>query len=110
MVAWDKCLDDSSDDISTALQLFSRRQVIFNTLLSMLLDVIITDFIQVPEGLALWSLLQLPPKGVLKPFYLLNQLVKGILSKFIIWVTPPTQLLLSQTLTPFSIIAQKVPY
>jgi hypothetical protein len=87
VVALDKCLDETNDDIPSALELFSKKQV--------------------PEGLALWKLLQLPPKGLLAPIYGVLQLLQGLLSKFFPFVGKPTQILLSQTLTPFSEIVKK---
>ena len=37
--------------------------------------------LQVPEGLALFDLLQLPPAGILKVLYLTSQLLRGVLKK-----------------------------
>ena len=59
IVALDHCLDETNDDLATALPLFSQRQT--------------------PEGLALWKLLQLPGKlkGPSKAGYQLSQILKG---------------------------------
>ena len=64
-----------------------------------------------PEGLALWKLLQLPPKGPLSFLYLASQAVAGFASRFLDWLTlvqPPVQSLLSETTTPYTeIVNQK---
>ena len=59
IVALDHCLDETKDDLATALTLFSQRQT--------------------PEGLALWKLLQLPGKlkGPSKVGYQLSQILKS---------------------------------
>ena len=61
MVVLDHCLNETEDNIPKAMMLFSERQV--------------------PEGLALWELLQLPPKGPMGIAYQLSQLMLGLLSK-----------------------------
>jgi len=92
VVALDQCLDKYNDtDLPSALSLFSKRQV--------------------PEGLALWQLLQLPPAGVPGALYQLSQLLWGFLSNFRSlkrMLPQPTQNLLSQSLTPFTTIVRKV--
>jgi len=91
VVALDQCLDRYNDtDLPAALSLFSKQQV--------------------PEGLALWQLLQLPPAGVPGAFYQLSQLLWGFLSSFRFlkrMLPQPTQNLLSQSLTPFTAIVRK---
>lgn len=87
VVALDKCLEECGDDVPTALKLFSARQV--------------------QEGLALWKLLQLPPKGPLALLFQISQLMKGLLFKFLPIVGQPIQLLLSTTLVPFSEIVRR---
>lgn len=64
VVAFDRALDDTGDDIPAALEAFSSRQV--------------------QEGLALWTLLQLKPANLpmpLGPLYSLLQLLRGFRSK-----------------------------
>lgn len=94
VVALDHCLNETEDSIPKAMMLFSERQV--------------------PEGLALWELLQLPPKGPMGIAYQLSQLMLGLLSKlrkirWLKWLLRPlpraTQTALSQSLEPFSRIA-----
>ena len=79
--------------------------------------------IQVPEGLALWKLLQLPGKGPLGLLYRLSQGIKGLMTK-IIAILPQgisniipkivkqnlatTQISLSTTLIPFTDIIKTV--
>lgn len=59
VVALDRCLDECGDDFSQSAALFSRRQT--------------------PEGLALWTLLQLGNlKSPWKPLYQVSQGIKGI--------------------------------
>lgn len=86
----DRSLEACDDNIKEAIELFSHKQV--------------------PEGLALWKLLQIPNKlpGPLRFIYLLTNFLGGLLSKvFKGWISPPTQILLSQTLTPFTDICRK---
>eukprot|EP00438_Fugacium_kawagutii_P017559 Skav228547 [mRNA] locus=scaffold1887:531731:537935:+ [translate_table: standard] len=54
-----------------------------------------------PEGLALWKLLQLPPKGPWSLPYLATQFTTGFLSR---WTSAPqpVQSLLSETTTPYT--------
>lgn len=85
VVALDKCLEEEGEDIDQALRAFSQR-------------------------LELWSLLQLPPKGILGALYSLSQLLLGVLQRLPIlrrWLPVPTQTALSQTLIPFSEIARR---
>ena len=63
-----------------------------------------------PEGLALWKLLQLPPKGPASFLYLASQGVAGLVSRFLDWLPlsqPPVQNLLSETTTPYSEIVSR---
>ena len=63
-----------------------------------------------PEGLALWKLLQLPPKGPLSFLYLATQGVAGLAARFLDFlpmVQPPVQNLLSETTTPYSEIVSR---
>ncbi|CAE7847375.1 kmo [Symbiodinium microadriaticum] len=63
-----------------------------------------------PEGLALWKLLQLPPKGPASVLYLASQGVAGLLSRLLDWLPvgqPPVQNLLSETTTPYSEIVSR---
>lgn len=85
----DRSLEACDDNIKSALALFSQKQV--------------------PEGLALWKLLQIPNKlpAPLKLIYLLTNFVGGVFSKIFKGISPPTQILLSQTLTPFTQICKK---
>ena len=55
-----------------------------------------------PEGLALWKLLQLPPKGLWSLPYLASQFASGLLSRQINSVPQPVQSLLSETTTPYT--------
>jgi 2-polyprenyl-6-methoxyphenol hydroxylase-like FAD-dependent oxidoreductase len=93
VVALDQCLDAHNDaDLAATLALFSQRQV--------------------PEGLALWQLLQLPPKGPLGILYQLSQFWWGFWSNFkslrrALRLPLPTQNTLSQTLTPFTEIVRR---
>ncbi len=91
MVAFDRCLDETQDDIDIALTKFSERQV--------------------PQGLALWQLLQLPPKGFFGVLYQLSQVVLNVLGRFR-WLRKflprATQTYLSQTLLPFTEIVRRV--
>lgn len=86
VVALDRCLDASGDDIPTALRAFTRSQV--------------------PEGLALWELLRLPPSGSAGRLYAANQFLRATLPKRLGFGTPVQQLL-STTTTPFSEIVKK---
>lgn len=69
--------------------------------------------VQVAEGLALWQLLQLPPRGPLAAPYLATQLARGALTRLTsrlpdgLRVDPPVQTLLSETTTPFSEIVRR---
>jgi len=88
--ALDQILDEFEDNLVSVLPVFSERQT--------------------PEGLALWQLLQLPPKfPVLALFYQLSQLIQGVLSTNFPFlpIPKPTQIALSQTLTPFSQIVSQ---
>ena len=116
VVALDKCLDATQDDISRAVSAFSAAQV--------------------KEGMALWQLLQLKPKNLPFPYgplYSLLQLVRGVRAKtakallklvrklpgsegkvgkimvslFAPLLKKPTQTALSQTMTPFSEIVRQ---
>lgn len=62
---------------------------------------------QVQEGLALWKLLQLPPKGPLAPLYQIVQVLKAIFGNIFPFGGRPIQTLLSTTLTPFSEIVRQ---
>jgi hypothetical protein len=97
VVALDACLDETKDDLNEALHLFSKRQV--------------------PEGLGLWKLLQLPGKGPLGIMYRISQAIKTIVSKLIEIFRIPlpqgiknhlmtTQNSLSKTNIPFSEIVR----
>lgn len=89
VVALDQALDNCEDDLSRALVEYSAKQV--------------------KEGLALWQLLQLPPRGPLGWCYQIVQVGLGLLSKLRpLFLPRPTQELLSQSLTPFSQIARMV--
>eukprot|EP01042_Synura_sphagnicola_P005277 gene5277-6731_t len=78
IVALDQCLDATDDDLDRALPLFSERQV--------------------PEGLALWSLLQLPPPGLPGAVFSAIQAGRLFLSgRFPGLVDEPVQRLLSQS-------------
>lgn len=91
VVALDQCLEECNDKLEIALSMFSARQV--------------------PEGLALWQLLQLPPKGPMGMIYQLLQVSLTFLSRIRWlrrWLPQATQTSLSQTLTPFSEIVRKV--
>ena len=89
VVELDKCLEETEDSLSKAISLYSKRQV--------------------PQGLALWSLLQIPNKlpFLFKMIYLLSQVIRGFISRFLKFISPPTQILLSQTLTPFTDIVHR---
>ena len=85
----DRILQENNDDIAKSLKEFSSSAV--------------------PEGLALWKLLQLPPKnkffGLL---YAITQALSGILFKlFPAFCNGPIQTQLSQSMIPFSTIAKK---
>ena len=89
VVTLDRCLDETNEDLDLTLPLFSRKAV--------------------PEGMALWELLQLPPRGIWGGLYALLQAVRLFLAKRLgSWLDPPTQVMLSQSLIPFSVIAKKV--
>lgn len=91
VVALDQCLDDANDDLDMAMKLFSERQT--------------------PQGLALWQLLQLPPKGPIGLVYQLTQVLFGLLGRIPLLrqiVPKPTQTNLSQTKTPFTKIVDMV--
>jgi hypothetical protein len=93
VVALDQCLDETNDHLDTTLVRFSERQV--------------------PEGLALWQLLQLPPKTPILFSWLYQCIqVTLILLRRIRWIRKwipkDTQTLLSQTLTPFTEIVRRV--
>jgi kynurenine 3-monooxygenase len=88
VVRFDEALDETGGDVSAALTSFSERAV--------------------PEGQALFDLLQLPPQGPLGLLYLATQFIRGVLSRVLPWVTPPTQQRLSQSLVPYSDIRRKV--
>lgn len=99
-VAFDQCLDDAGVDfcndsasVDKALVLYSQKQV--------------------PEGIALWELLQLPPER--SPLWNLVYQIYQFLVSFTQNVTfvrrffpKPMRTLLSQTTTPFAKIAKKV--
>ena len=85
VVALDSALDETKDELSAALPLYSRRQV--------------------REGLALSALLSLPPRGLLGALYALTQTLRGLLRRVLRWGPVPTQQALSQSLVPFSSIA-----
>lgn len=56
-----------------------------------------------PEGLALWKLLQLPPKGLWALPYTAAQFAAGLLSRAVPMVaSQPVQSLLSETTTPYT--------
>jgi 2-polyprenyl-6-methoxyphenol hydroxylase-like FAD-dependent oxidoreductase len=67
---------------------------------------------QQPEGLALWSLLQLPPKGPLRLVYLARQATAGFLARATAALPKPlrversVQSLLSESTTPFTQIVE----
>ena len=82
VVALDQALDAAKDEIGQMLPLFSQRQV--------------------KEGLALWYLLKLPPKGLWGVFYQLAQFYRPVLKKLFPSWPAPVQTALSQSLTPFS--------
>ena len=78
---------------------------------------------QVPEGLALWKLLQLPGSGPLGILYRFSQAVKGLVTKILSLLPSnilnfipvglknrllPTQISLSTTLIPFTEIVRMV--
>ena len=71
---------------------------------------------RVREGLALWQLLQLPPKqnALIAIMYQITQILRSFLHKFFPFlknVIPlPTQTALSQTLIPFSTIVKQVKF
>ncbi|CAJ1326779.1 unnamed protein product [Effrenium voratum] len=87
-VVLDRLLEQASQEGSVVQELgeeFSRRQQ--------------------PEGLALWKLLQLPPKGPLSLAYLASQGLQGLLSR--LSAAPrPVQSLLSETTTPYTAIIE----
>ena len=56
-----------------------------------------------PEGLALWKLLQLPPKGLWSVPYLLSQGLLGLLGG----AERPVQSLLSETTTAYSEVTRR---
>ena len=87
VVALDQVLDESQDDISKLHPLFSQRQV--------------------KEGLALWYLLQLPPKGPWGLLYGLAQLYRPLVRRAFKSWPRPVQNALSQSLTPFSEIVEQ---
>ena len=88
VVALSDLLDETSHDVPAALARFSTRQT--------------------PEGQSLFKLLALPPKGLFSLVYQLEQLLRGLVSKFVplAWLLP-TQVKLSQTLMPFSHIVRQ---
>lgn len=87
VVALDQALDAVNDDLNGMLPLFSKKQV--------------------KEGLALWYLLQLPPKGLYGVLYQLAQFYRPILKKLFPSWPSPVQTALSQSLTPFSEIVEQ---
>ena len=95
VLAFAKLLEAQQDDLQRTLSAFSEQQS--------------------PEGLALWQLLQLPPRGLwtfpyqIIQFFLnfINKLKIFRRAKFIQKFMPkPIQILLSQTLTPFTQIVK----
>jgi hypothetical protein len=80
-------LEETNDDINTALKKFSNQQQ--------------------PEGTALLTLLSLPPKNIWSLPYNTVQFLKGFISKILPFdFLKPTQTLLSQSITPFTSIVQ----
>ena len=80
-------MEETNDDISTALKKFSTQQQ--------------------PEGTALLTLLSLPPKNIWSLPYNAVQFINGFISKFLPFdFLKPTQTLLSQSLTPFTSIVR----
>lgn len=93
--ALDQAIDDAKGDLRRAMAIYSARQV--------------------PEGLALWKLLQLPPRNpVLSLLYRISQWVHGILNKLpfvsngLISVPQKVQDLISKSDLPFTEIVRQV--
>jgi 2-polyprenyl-6-methoxyphenol hydroxylase-like FAD-dependent oxidoreductase len=87
VVALDACLDEAGDDLGRALPLFSNRQTV--------------------EGLALWKLLQLPPKGLIGLLFAVMQAFRPYIRRVRKRWPKPVQTELSQSLTPFSEIVEE---
>lgn len=85
--ALDLLLAEEGDDLGLALPRYSASQT--------------------REGLALWSLLQLPPKGPLGPLYQAMQFARPLLRRVLGRWPEATQTALSQTLRPFSSIVEQ---
>lgn len=89
VLALDSSLDECNDDLKAALPLFSRKQV--------------------KEGLALWSLLQLPPKSniFLGLMYNVAQFLRPFFRRIFKKWPLPTRKALSESLKPFSEIVRE---